>query len=223
MSKVLILQLDGTEKPGFITKYFKSKQVENTVVPLFKKSQLISTDYFTHLIVLPSPKDTTDYTHHPFLWYTKSLIRDFLFQQKPILGVCMGSQLLAEVLGEKIRKAPVVEVGFYPITFVKDSPIIKGINRQNLEVFLWHFMEVATHRYVSLVAKSRNCKTQIFQFSNNVFGVQFHLEITEKLIAAYRKKFDPDGVYKNIKIERDQIHMFKEAQKQVLNNFLQTK
>ncbi len=221
MNKVLILQLDSTEKPGFITKYLNSKRVDKTVLPLFKKATLAPTDYFTHLIVLPSPMNTSDYAQHPFLWYAKSIIRDFLFQKKPILGVCMGSQLLAEILGEKIRKANRAEVGFYPITFVKDSRITNGIERKNLQVFEWHSMQIATHMHISQIAKSANCKTQIFQFSDNVFGVQFHLEITEKLLLSYYKKFDPNRIYKDVKNQKNQLQMFEKTQKQILDNFLQ--
>lgn len=223
MPKILVLQLDKTEKPGFIRTYTKSRKLETTVLPVYKKPQFIPTDFFTHLIILPSPVDTTDYGDYPFLWYAKSVIRDFIVQKKPILGICMGSQLLAEVIGEKIQKAKKPEVGFYPLDIVKKSALIIGTHIEKTKVFEWHQMEVATHKYISQIAKSKDCKTQIFEYGKNVFGIQFHLEITKPLIRAYQHVFDAKGTHaEKLEIENQKHNLFPfyRVQEKILDNFL---
>ncbi len=218
MRKILILQLDATEEPGFIQNYLKRKKISYDIFRIFKSSIYIPTDFYTHLIVLPSPKDTYESHRYPFLSYAKSVIRDFLFQKKVILGTCMGSQLIADVLGETIAKAKKPEIGFYPIMILKNSVLIRGIDFDRVPVFEWHSMEIATNKKISILARSNNCQTQIFQYRNHVFGMQFHLEINRNLIRSYIKTFDPKKEYGYLINEEKKLASFKQAQETILDN-----
>jgi|GEM_PF-2442417 len=219
--KVLILQLDETEQPGFIVTYLEKARYSFEVVQIFEKCSVIEADLFSHLIVLPSPKDTFECDKYPFLSFAKSVINDFISKRKCVLGVCMGCQLIAECLGEKVSKMTEPEVGFYELSVLDDSSsLMQGISNKNLKVFEWHSMEVVTKNEISVIANSKRCKTQIFQFGYNVFGVQFHLEIDEYLIDLYLKKFDVENKYKFIKEKAKELSDFSMIQKKLIDNFL---
>lgn len=220
---VLILQLDGTEQAGFIADYFNIHKVNFEIVHLFEKTSLIGLDRFSHLIVLPSPKDTFECEKFPFLALAKKIIRDFIAEEKFVLGVCMGCQLIAECVGETVSKMQLAEVGFYEVGILKHSPIITGLPTQNFEVFEWHSMEVSTEKNISVIAKSEKCKTQIFQYRHNVFGVQFHIEINERLLGLYLKTFDADGKHSKLLTMKLQLEKFSNIQNHILNNFLNLK
>ncbi len=218
--KILILQLDETEQPGFIGAYLEEIKQNYEIFRIFDTYSPIEIDSFSHLIVLPSPKDTFECDKYPFLVFAKSVINDFILKEKYVLGVCMGSQLIAECLGEKVRKMIEPEIGFYKLNVLNKSPLTKGILNEKLEVFEWHSMEVSTRNMISVIANSDKCKTQIFQFKKNIFGIQFHLEINENLIDLYLKKFDLKNKCSFIKERTRELGNFKKIQKQILDNFL---
>lgn len=218
--KILILQLDETEQPGFIREYLTRAGYDFEVVQIFKNPLSIDVNLFSHLIVLPSPKDTFECDKYPFLSHTKSIIKDFILKRKYVLGVCMGCQLIAECLGEKIGKIIEPEIGFYELNILDNSALTKGVPDKNVKVFEWHSMGVLTEDKISITANSDRCKVQIFQFGGNVFGTQFHLEINKNLINMYLEKFDTENKYGFIKEMTEELNNFKEVQSVIINNFL---
>lgn len=218
--KVLILQLDETEQPGFISAYLKKIRCSFKIVKIFDKHSQIEINSYSHLIVLPSPKNTFDCDKYPFLAFAKTVIVDFMSRGKCVLGICMGCQLIAECLGEKVSKMTAPEVGFYKLNILTESPLTEGISNEQLKVFEWHSMEVSTRNAISVIADSNKCKTQIFQYKNNIFGIQFHLEINKHLVDLYLGKFDSENRYIFIKKMVKEFNNFKKIQKQILDNFL---
>lgn len=218
--KVLILQLDETEQPGFISEYLKKTRYSFEIVKIFDEHSQIEIDSFSHLIVLPSPKNTFDCDKYPFLAYAKTVIVDFISRGKYVLGICMGCQLIAECLGEKIGKIIEPEVGFYELNILGDSTLTKGLLNKNLKVFEWHSMGILTENKIAIMANSKGCKTQIFQSGDNIFGVQFHLEIDENLIDLYLDKFDEAKKYGFIKEMTKEFNNFKKIQRIIIDNFL---
>ncbi|MBU0668112.1 type 1 glutamine amidotransferase [Patescibacteria group bacterium] len=218
--KVLILQLDETEQPGFISAYLRRAGYDFEIVQIFKDYSTVEVDLFSHLIVLPSPKDTFECDRYPFLSFAKKIIDDFILKRKYVLGVCMGCQLIAECLGEKIGKIIEPEIGFYKLNILDDCTLTKGLLNKNLNVFEWHSMGILTENKIAIMANSQGCKTQIFQFGDNIFGVQFHLEIDENLIEMYLEKFDVANKYGFIKEMTKELNNFKEIQRIIIDNFL---
>lgn len=219
MKNILVLQLDPIEKPGFIAEHLVKEKEKFQIFNISQKNLYIPTDLFSHLIVLPSPHDTFEYKDFPCLSYAKSIIRDFIFQSKPVLGTCMGSQLVAEVLGEKIVKVRQPEIGFFTITRFKHSPLIHNVSLK-IPVFEWHAMEIATTKNIVRIAGSDRCKTQIFQYKKNVFGVQFHLEINKKMIQSYIRCFDLKTEHLDLLKKTDMFKEYSKVQEGILDNFI---
>ena len=89
---------------------------------------------------------------------------------KPMLGICLGAQMIASALGAKIRKNPEKEIGWFPVTFKTG---------ETLNVFHWHGETFDIPESALPIARSEACENQGFRLGRT-FGLQFHLETTEE-------------------------------------------
>lgn len=140
------------------------------------------------LIVLGGPMGV--YQEDKFLWIKKELlvIQEALRQKKPILGICLGAQLLAKAAGGRVYKGPVPEIGWHPIRlddwFYKRNPLFFQLDHTKEHVvFHWHgdTFDIPTEGY--LLAWNERYRSQAFCFNGNAVGLQFHPEMTEGMIA----------------------------------------
>jgi GMP synthase-like glutamine amidotransferase len=97
---------------------------------------------------------------------------------KPVLGICLGSQLIASAMGAKVYPNSVKEIGWFPIYGVSSSD--RSIFRfpQSVQAFHWHGETFDLPTGATHLAKSDGCENQAFQLGQSVIGLQFHLETT---------------------------------------------
>lgn len=129
------------------------------------------------LIVLGGPIGVYEQHLYPFLETELRIISERLAAGKPVLGICLGAQLIATALGASVASMGVKEIGYAPITVSKDAPAYFA-PLDNLPVLHWHgdrftLAEGATH-----LASSAVCDNQAFSVGNYALGFQFHLEVT---------------------------------------------
>jgi GMP synthase (glutamine-hydrolysing) len=109
----------------------------------------------------------------------KLLIELAIQKQKKVLGVCLGAQLIASVLGAKVYPNPQKEIGWFPIELnppnVRNHPL--SVLPQRTTVFHWHGDTFDIPIGATHLARSRACENQAFAISPNVVGLQFHLEL----------------------------------------------
>jgi GMP synthase (glutamine-hydrolysing) len=105
------------------------------------------------------------------------LIRYAVENQKPLLGICYGAEILALTLGGTIKKMKTVRNGIHEINVTKDNPLCSG----KVKAFESHsYMVSKLGPSLKQVAKSKDCEFEIFQLDNqNIFGIQFHPEMSE--------------------------------------------
>lgn len=128
----------------------------------------------------------------------KELLREVLERRLPVLGVCLGSQLLAEAAGAEPRRAREPEIGWHKIELTSeaaDDPLLGGLP-ERLEGFSWHSYEAPLPPGAVVLARSPVC-LQAFRLDGRAaWGLQFHAEVTEAIVrdwlADYRS--DPDAV-----------------------------
>ena len=136
------------------------------------------------LIVLGGPMNVDEVDAYPNLETEASLIREAVQRGMPVLGVCLGSQLIAKALGAKVKKNPEKEIGWYDLSPSTDGlkdPLI--CNFKDLEkIFQWHGDTFELPKGAKLLASSPLCKNQAFRFGDNVYGLQFHLEVDKPMI-----------------------------------------
>lgn len=132
------------------------------------------------LIVMGGPMGVYDEAIHPWLAEEKAFIKNIIAQNKPVLGICLGAQLIAEVLGSRVWKNNQREIGFFPVT--GDGKILPA----NFVAFHWHGDTFGIPEGAVHLASSAACGNQAFIYKDNVLALQFHLETTEQsLLSLY--------------------------------------
>ena len=112
------------------------------------------------------------------------LIEEALKKDIPILGICLGAQLIANVLGAKVRKHIEKEIGWYDVQFTPDGQKDKLFNHFNSseKLFQMHGDTFDIPSGAIKLASSKTCESQAFRFGEKVYGLQFHLEVDEPMI-----------------------------------------
>ncbi len=137
-------------------------------------------DAFDALIVMGGPMGVADEAQYPWLSGEKRLIRAALDAGKPVLGICLGAQLIAHVLGAPVTRNPEPEIGWFDVERTdagRGHPLLAGIP-ERMRVFHWHgdtfdLPDGAVH-----LASTPVCAHQAFSLGPRVLALQFHLEAT---------------------------------------------
>jgi len=184
MKRIHILQHEPYETSGCIEDWIKDKNYIYSVTEFYEGKKCPDVSDFDWLVIMGGSMSVHDTDAFPWLVEEKKLIQQAVNSQKIIIGVCLGSQLLAEVLGSRVYRNNVKEIGWYPVTRKnpenKSSPVNKF--KQSETVFHWHgdtfdIPEGASHEFTSDA-----CKNQCFIFGERIVGLQFHIEVTDKLL-----------------------------------------
>ncbi len=136
------------------------------------------------LIVLGGGMNVGDEARFPHLLTELAAIERALALGKPVLGICLGAQLLARVLGATVYPHSVSEIGWYPLEPTSETandPVMCPLERSQA-VFQWHSYTFERPRDAVLLATSAQCPMQAFRYGENAYGFQFHLEMDEALI-----------------------------------------
>jgi GMP synthase (glutamine-hydrolysing) len=141
-------------------------------------------DRYRGLIVLGGPMNVEDQHRRPHLKTELLAIERALEQGKPVLGICLGAQLLAHVLGAPVSRHTQAEMGWYDLTISaagRSDPVL-GVAGEQLPVFQWHGYTYELPRDATHLASSESCEQQAFRFGTNAYGFQFHLEADAPVI-----------------------------------------
>ena len=141
-------------------------------------------DRYRGLIVLGGPMNVEDQRHRPHLKAELLAIERALEQGKPVLGICLGAQLLAHVLGAPVRRHRQPEIGWYDVqlsTEGRADPVL-GVAGERLPVFQWHSYSYDLPRDATHLASSATCEQQAFRWGASAYGFQFHLEADAPVI-----------------------------------------
>jgi GMP synthase (glutamine-hydrolysing) len=123
---------------------------------------------------------------HPWLRTEKRVIADAIADSKKVLGICLGAQLLANVLGSRVYANAHKEIGWYPIHWTKagrDSMLF-AVESERLQVFHWHGETFDLPAGCEQLAFSEACQQQAFSYDHRVIGLQFHIEVGPQEVQA---------------------------------------
>ena len=135
---------------------------------------------FDALIVMGGPMNIYEYERHPWLRGEKALIRSAVDAGRRVLGVCLGAQLLADVLGGPVTRNAYSEIGWFPLDLTpagRRSPLFADLP-QRFTGFHWHGDTYALPPGAECLAGSEACAQQAFALGQQVLGLQFHLEVS---------------------------------------------
>ena len=139
------------------------------------------------LIVMGGPQSVYEQARYPFLKRELELLQQALKDGRPILGVCLGSQLLARALGATVKKIPQKEIGWFPLmreSAADCDPLFTPFGPTET-VFQWHGDTFTLPKGAIRLASSPLCREQAFRYGANAYGLQFHLEVTGAMIRAW--------------------------------------
>lgn len=147
---------------------------------LFEATDLPSFADVDGLIVMGGPMGVNDADKHPWLRAEIDYIRAYADSNKPLLGICLGAQLIAHALGAAVTRNPHTEIGWFPLRTNQslDQHRFGNIIPDGFSVFHWHGDTFAIPQGGICLASSEACRNQAFTLNNNVLGLQFHLEAT---------------------------------------------
>jgi GMP synthase-like glutamine amidotransferase len=135
------------------------------------------------LIFLGGPMSVNDPL--PYLQQESDLIVQAIARGKPVLGICLGAQLIARALGSRVYANPVKEIGWFDLHLTeaaRDDRIFSEVNPSET-VFHWHGETFELPPGATRLAYSEDCANQAFRIGSMVYGLQFHLEVTPEMIA----------------------------------------
>lgn len=162
----------------------------------FANEQLPAVEAIDFLVIMGGPMSVNDEVELPWLVAEKAFIRAVIDAGKPVLGICLGAQLIVNALGAKVYPNSKKEIGWLPISGVPTN--VPGVFQfpAASTVFHWHGETFDLPAGAVHLARSTGCEHQAFQWGSSVIGLQFHLETTPKsaraIIAACGDELVPD-------------------------------
>lgn len=173
------LQHVDFEGLGSMEKWAREKGHVLSCTRLFAGETLPALEAFDLLIVMGGPMGVHDQDKYPWLQGEKAFLRRVMAAGKPVLGVCLGAQLLADVLGAQVSANKEKEIGWFPLERVRNVPEgLEGVLPVCPTVFHWHGDTFTLPEKAVRLYSSGACVNQAFVYEGKVIGLQFHLETT---------------------------------------------
>ena len=194
MKKVIVFQHVHYEDLEKIEEYLLKKDLVIEKIRLYENEDIPKDlSQFSLMISLGGPMDTWMVKQFPWIVKEKKAIKEFVINlEKPFIGICLGCQLLGEVLGGKIQKSKFSEIGFFNLNAKETIYNDKNLNffPKKVSVFQWHSYEVCSLRNLNIenLATSSCTENQLFRYKSHAYGLQFHFEIDLNTIEKWLKE-----------------------------------
>lgn len=177
MSDVLVVQNTRIESSGYLGELLSRDGFDITSINA--KHEIIPNKKFSLVVILGAPESAND--NFPYLIEEQELIKNSVNDDIPVLGICLGSQLIAKTFGAKIYSGPKKEIGFYnDLKISSDSTFFSGFQNP-FTVFHWHGDTFDLPQGALRLASSEHYPNQAFQYKSAI-GLQFHLEVNEEMV-----------------------------------------
>jgi GMP synthase-like glutamine amidotransferase len=180
--RIHYLQHVHFEGLGSIENWIKENNHTLTSTKFFNDEPLPEISEFDWLIIMGGPMGVNDEDIYPWLNYEKTFIKKAIDSGKTVLGICLGAQLIANVLGAKVYQNKYKEIGWFDVHLTDTGLKSKLFNAfdNKMMVFHWHGDTFDLPDGAQNLLRSEACEHQCFLFKEKVLGLQFHFEIMEE-------------------------------------------
>lgn len=144
---------------------------------------------YNGLVILGGYMGAYEWKRFPHLKAEMRAIEEALEKDIPILGICLGAQLIAQTLGAKVQKHSEMEIGWTDVSLTAEGerdPVLAEFEKRQT-IFHWHQDTFELPSEAEHLAHSRLCQNQAFRYGDKVYGFQFHLEVDEPMIHRWLK------------------------------------
>jgi GMP synthase (glutamine-hydrolysing) len=233
MPKLLVCQHAAHEVLGTLDPLLRSSGFRIRYVNFARHPDAQPTlDGYHGLVLLGGPMNVDETERYPHLSVEKDLVRRALDRRMPVLGICLGAQLIARALGAEVTRSAVKEIGWYeaiPTPAGRTDRIVRHFG-ESARVFQWHGDTFAIPEGAVHLVSGNGCPNQAFRFGDNVYALQFHLEVDERMIARWlrvpemrreleesRPPFDAEKIRKET---QEHIHSLRQLGERAFGEFL---
>lgn len=211
--RIHVFQHVSFEGPACLTEWFETRQCTVNYTRFYEAGfQLPNLNDFDRLVVMGGPMSVTDETEYSWLKPEKALIKAAVDAGKSVVGICLGSQLIASALSEQVFKNRHTEIGWFPIYKTEAGKAEKLLAHlpDDLTVFHWHGDTFDLPQGAKQLLYSEGCKNQAYLIENKVLALQCHLEVTpeslEAMLAHVGGELAPDTYIQNAETIRANYH-----------------
>ena len=221
---LLIVQNDPDVPAGAYAGYLEEMGVPFRLARPFAGEELPPAGAVAAVMVLGGAMGVHDTAEHPFLAAVKGFIGDVVAADVPYLGICLGGQLLAHVLGATVTTGASGEKGTLTVSLALEGardPLFAGISSPFV-TFQWHNDTFAIPAGATLLASSPACPHQAFRAGARAWGLQFHPEVNREIVATWARWNNDTAPLADRFAEEFMTAepAFREASRRILANFL---
>ncbi len=195
VDEIVFIEQIECEHPGLLLAPIEAKGISTEIIRPYKGDKLPEAlGPGQGLIVLGGPMNVDETDKYPHLAEQIRLIKETVDRGQLVLGICLGSQLLAKALGARVYSAPSEEIGWDEVEITDAGladPIFKEIPNP-LPVFQWHGETFEIARGATHLASSNACANQAFRYGSRAYGLQFHFEVNREMAQTWATAYAND-------------------------------
>jgi GMP synthase (glutamine-hydrolysing) len=214
MSNVWVIQHVQCETLGTIAKALKAKDITVRSIRVFKGQPIPKKmNQASGLVIMGGPMGIYEQDQYPFLRQEIRLIQHALEADKPVLGICLGSQLLAAALGAEVTKGKQKEIGWFPVTLTEaamSDHLWAGVE-PSFTAYHWHGDIFELPAGAVSLASSELTECQAFRYGPYAYGLLFHMEVTQRIIqdmvAAFGDELLETGINSSVIVGNASKHL----------------
>lgn len=183
MKRVLALQHCWDDSPGYLGEIMQEHGIAYDVVEV-EDAPIPNPANYAAIVALGGPQHLDAEDKYPYFVQEKVAIREAVEQDTPVLGVCLGGQLLAQVLGAQVRRHTMTELGFFEVPFTiegKNDALFSGLPGHQL-VFQWHMDTFDIPKGAVQLATGEHTFNQAFRFGRRAYALQYHVELLPEML-----------------------------------------
>jgi GMP synthase (glutamine-hydrolysing) len=222
MKRVIVVQHEGSVPPGHIEEVLKADGVDHVVLEAWREPEWPAVADVGALVVLGGTMNVDELDAYPFLRRSRALMSDALEAGVPTLGVCLGSQMMARVLGAEVYRAEPRNAFFAPLESTEEGaedPLVAPF-ADDLPVLQFHEDTFALPEEATLLAtSSASGRNQAFRFGSSAYAIQFHFEVDRSIVRTWIDNIGPDAMRDEWGTEADElmrqvgVHIEEQAQR----------
>jgi len=189
--KALVVKHIDCEGPGILGGVFARHGVELVVRCPYRGEPLPQASGHDFLVVLGGPMGVYERDRHRFIDAEAELVRNAVATGMPVLGICLGSQIIADALGGRVTRHFAKEIGAMTVDLTSEGladPLFDGLDA-SLSVFQWHGDTFSMPLGGVQLASSPVTPNQAFRYGHATYGFQFHLEVTPDMVEVWLAEY----------------------------------